>query len=1149
MSQENFNFKITRFFLNNSRLTLLSFVLLVLLGIGSVFLLKTTGFPSPEIKFAIIRTSYPGASSETVLKDVTIPLEGAIKDVQGVSSYTSVSNNSFSLITVTINEQANADTVRNRISAAVSNRSLPEGTNLPTVSSPEIGGPDIVITIANNDVAALYSTARDFENAVNELPQTTSIEPNNRIRQQAVVRLDIDKLKQNGIQVSDVENRIRSIGESFPVVSGVGINNESTSIVTSLAGTDIDTLRSLSFSTPIRSGVPQNTQNPFAQQNPEQQSRSLTLNDLSQSIDIEYTFENPDKPVVSIRSNGEGAILTGITYQIKASTGTDQNEYYKQIQDKISSLRDEVKIVSATETDVKSIDKTLIIQNYSVNDSNQRQVNEVISGLIGGKLDTDNIFTSNVGWLLGGIQLVVIVMILFVSWRAAIIASFAIPLSLIFSTIYLYFTGNDLNTLVLFSLVLVIGLVVDPALVILESIQRKIDIGIKGKEAALEAVKDVGNGLFLATLTNIIVFAPFGLISGVLGEIFRFIPLTVIPATIGSYFVPLIFLAWLGGIFLRRNKSTHKTEEENLWPVAKGLVSFNYWILTGSRWLRLLIIVLFTIVSIGITGYYFGSRQIKSVQFSSTNDSEFVQITGTFSPTLTTESKLETTQEVMRQAFTNSAVSQIYPLALSQQGFSYYVNLIPPSERDSYTATKVARDIRASLEPVSTGFFDLNVDIVSNGPPASTFQVAISVQDNNLETIKKASIAIGDDLRNACLTSDEITFNSECNGTKLVTKVDDGFTGKANPTVEILFDRQKLIQNQLIPLSGPATILANQQIKQLFELSGDNNSLADIQNQGQSVGVVLESATNKPQTIDQIRAINLTNLQGDQVSLSSVANINQTSPKSSIQRVKGRTIGVIEARLTGEYSDQAFAARVTNQLVNKYQDTKTLEDLGLSKDSVQPYSEGSSEGFSRSFRELLITLILAILFTYIVLAVFFRSLTQPLVILYTIPLTFTGIFPALAILGNGQFGFLEIIGLIILVGIVENVAIFLIDAARSYITYNNMEPRRAIALASGIRLRPVLLTKFTAIASLAPLAVLSEIYRSISIVIMFGLLASGFVSLITTPILFIFFRWLSEEFRKLSWWNKALFVPFFPIYIILMAIKAKPYSKQQSVQL
>jgi multidrug efflux pump subunit AcrB len=130
-------------------------------------------------------------------------------------------------------------------------------------------------------------------------------------------------------------------------------------------------------------------------------------------------------------------------------------------------------------------------------------------------------------------------------------------------------------------------------------------------------------------------------------------------------------------------------------------------------------------------------------------------------------------------------------------------------------------------------------------------------------------------------------------------------------------------------------------------------------------------------------------------------------------------------------------------------------------------------------------------------------------------LTLVGIFPALAFLGLGQFGFLEIIGVIILIGIVENVAIFLIDLANQKIKEEGWDAKRAISYASGVRLRPVVLTSLTAVASLAPLALFSEFYRSISLVIIFGILTSGVASLITTPILFSFFKSLGSYLDKL----------------------------------
>jgi multidrug efflux pump subunit AcrB len=136
---------------------------------------------------------------------------------------------------------------------------------------------------------------------------------------------------------------------------------------------------------------------------------------------------------------------------------------------------------------------------------------------------------------------------------------------------------------------------------------------------------------------------------------------------------------------------------------------------------------------------------------------------------------------------------------------------------------------------------------------------------------------------------------------------------------------------------------------------------------------------------------------------------------------------------------------------------------------------------------------------------------QPLIILFAVPLIFVGVFPALALLAGGQFGFLEVIGILMVIGIAENVGIFLIDYANRKVA-EGMDKKEAIAIASGIRFRPVILTKITALAGLLPLAVFSPFWRGLSTVVIFGILSSGILSLFTTPVLY---NWLTRK-RKVE---------------------------------
>ena len=1094
-NSESFNYKISKFFLGNNRLTVMALFLLLFLGMFSVLGLKTTGFPNPEIKFLQIVAIYPGAASATVVKDVTQPVENAIKGIDGISTFQSNSSNSVSAVSVTINDNASTDTIRTKVDAAIRGIKFPVGVDTPSVVTPSISGPDIIYSVVGSDSEKIYNAYSKVRQAILKLPETSSVEALWDLRPEVVVSFDPVKAQMMGVSVDQLKVQIRSLGENIPVVSGVTLNDKSNSIVTKLNGESLEDIKNLDVKT--GSGL-------------------VKLSDFA-NVQLKYNFEN--QSLYAYNSDNKALVRSALTFSVKAIKSTDLGKYSAKINDALKDI-DISDFISVKANDLNTnTTKTALIETYSQNDSNQEQVSEVVGGLVGAPLKGVNGAIQNLGWILGAIQLIFLVMLAFVSWRAAIVAALSIPLSILFAVIFLYFTGHDLNTLTLFSLVLVLGLVVDPTLVVLEAIQRKIDLGLKGKQAALAAIKDVGNGLFLATATNIIVFIPFAVISGILGQIFSYIPLTVIPALIGSYIIPLVFLAWIGSLILKKNKKKTDNEEKNFWPLAQWLIRTNTAILNGKWFYRLIIIIVAIAVPFTIAGYYFSTGKIKSVQFASSDDANFIILDGTFLPSISKENREKATTEVLFLVASTNGVKNIFP---ETSGFTYFINLTDKTERKNLKAVQISDEINTKLEKYSTTFFDIKSEVAQNGPPSSSYQVAIGVKSDNLKTLEVASKDVNNTLQKICLTNQVVTVDEKCDGgKKIVTKVDDGFTGKENKVIEILLDENKLNSLQLTIPGAPISALVATQIKQLYSVDPNNfssdKSISKILVNGEEVNIVLDKSTPDPKNVDEIKnTLIFSPYTSQPFKLGDVAIIQEVSPKSSITRVKGETISDVQARLAKNNDDQGTAALVTKAITDYYSNNnwQAAKVLGLQRNSIDQYSEGDSAGFIKSFGELGFALLLSIILVYILLALFFRSFGQPLVILFTIPLTFIGVFPALSAITGGQFGFLEIIGIIILIGLVVNVAIFLIDAAKQKIEHDGWDDKKAIAYASGLRLRPVLLTKFTAIASLLPLALFSEFYRSIAVVIMFGLLTSGFTSLFTTPILFIFFRSLSRKSRR-----------------------------------
>jgi HAE1 family hydrophobic/amphiphilic exporter-1 len=1133
------NYHITKFFLNNTRLTSLAFVLLVVISTAATLLNTLSGFPEIEIKLAIVNTVYRGASADTVLQDVTKPLENAIDEVEGINNYSSQSFDSFSSISITIEEEASTETVRNDIQTAIDSTNLPGEADVDFFI-PSTGGPTFLYNIAGENLQETYTTYTSLRSEIENLNGAGSVQALVEVEPKLVVTYNPDRVAETNADISQLSGLIQSIGQTIPVGDDLDLDNTSTTIISSIndAENELEALRQIELPTV----TPQTTPGEFGgqtQQVPQADTGRVALRDIATIeeqlfyVDNEGRISNDLKTYYAYHKDGSGVVSESIIMSVEAQDGADLAGLAADIKTIVNDLEG-VQFLTNLNVEEANANDVLVVESFSVDRDNQAQVQEVIQGLVGGQIGDSPL--GNIGFILGAVQLVFLVMLAFVSWRSAIIATISIPLSLLFATLYLFIIGESINFLVLFSLVLVIGLVVDPTLVILEAIQRKMDAGKKGREAVLAAVKDIGNGLFSSTLTNIIVFLPLAVVSGFIGQIFSFIPATIIPAVIGSYIVALIFLSWLGSLFLKPNRGAKNDEEKNLWPIARWLISLNTRILNWPAFVRFIIIVVVLAIPLGITGFLFGSGQVAQVQFARDQNGVAMQVSYNFLPTVTADQRTEFNQEIYQYLSNIEAVDDIFPFSNGSQSV-IFVNLKDRADRGEFsdqTTLDFNDDIIADLRnqfvenPKEKLLLDINSTAVTTGPPTPSFQISIAVNENNLETLETASLQVARDLENMCLKDNVVSVNEACDdGEKIITKVDDGFTDKQSRAVDVAVNRSEFPASIASP-NGQISFLLRNEVTQYSE------DLTLIEVDGEEIPVIVDSGSDLPTTLNDISNVEVPGVG----TIADIAEITEFQPKSVIQRLDGQTVNQVRGRLTAEYqANQGIAAQVGTALQEYYaeDDFARSLDLGLEEESVEIYQEGDVASTIRSFQELGIALLIAIFLIYAVLVIFFDSFTLPFVILFTIPLTFAGVFPGVAFVAGGEFGFLETIGIIILAGLVVNVAIYLIDAARQKIS-DGWDAKKAIAYASGIRFRAVVLTNLTAVASLAPLAFFSEFYRSIAVTIIFGLTASAMVSLITTPILFTFFRWSSTKFHDAHPINRVLAIPLFPVYWIVWGI-------------
>lgn len=1032
--RRDWNAGLMEFFVGNSRLVILVAIALLLGGALGLVSLQREGFPAVPLKMLFVQTVYPGAGSEEVERQITKPLEDALKDAEGVKEISSSSMNSFSMVSITLDAKADIDRetqeVRNKILAAETE--LPKDAEKPEISRWSTGGAAYVVGISGTkDNEALGDK---LGNELSLIDGIKSVKPLIDRQKQITVDIDPQKLAETGIGVDQVVQILKGANVDFPVAR-LDLDNQSRSLVVVGALKSIDELKKVSIGFNPKTGRP---------------LRLADIADIKTSVD-----DDGDIDRFGADDDGRLQVRSGTLLSIDLAKGADIIRTKEDVVRCIKRLRRD-KVIPAKAQVSFVLD--------GAKDTNQ-QVDELISGAVGKK--------SNL-WLLGGIQLVVIAMLLLVNFRAAVLAALSIPFSMAFTFIFLLAAGITLNTIVLFSLVLVLGLIVDPAIVIVESIQRYRDLGYEPLLAIKATGRRYGAGVFMATLTNWIVFLPFGVVSGIFGEIIRYIPLTVIPALVASYFVPIAILPWISKRFLKPRPVETADEGESLWRAARGMMKINKWVL--ARWWRQSAVVLLVLVLVGLSASLVTSGKVKVVQFSTPEDNTQLIANITFHKGLTDGARQAAAKKVEGLIKKEKGVDAFF---YQTQGRDQMVTMIRLKDKRAAAdkSKKIIGRLNTALKDQRT--FEFQALELGYAPPESEYQIQVQLYDNNISELKKAAAKVGEHLK-------------ELPG---VVKVDDGVNSDSEPEVRVVLDRPKA------EAQGLGAYQVGQALKTLFDKS--TVTKLDDKVHDRSLDVVLRmNSDSRPKLADDLKKLTVVNAKGVPVSLFEVAEVEKRQSLAKIERFEGQRFLTVRARVD---DDSLFSVQGK---LDKWLTDERLKDMGVAGKG----NRGEYEDIAKSFKELFIALGIAIFLTYLVLVLQFRSFAQPMIMLFTIPPSMIGVFPLLWLLKN-EFGFLELLGFTILVGIVENVAIFLIDYANQRIRQDGMDAKEAIILASGVRFRPIMVTKLVALGGLLPLAIESPFWRGMSVTIIAGIGLSGLFSMIIIPILFM---WIVNIERRLG---------------------------------
>jgi HAE1 family hydrophobic/amphiphilic exporter-1 len=699
---------------------------------------------------------------------------------------------------------------------------------------------------------------------------------------------------------------------------------------------------------------------------------------------------------------------------------------------------------------------------------------------------------SQVGWVaLYGAVLAILVLLFFLgNLSSTLIISFAIPISLIFTFTLLYFSDLTINMMTLGGLALGIGMMVDNSIVVLENIFRYRELGTDIKKSACLGASEVGTAISASTFTTIAVFLPIVYVQGIASELFRPMGYTITFSLLTSLLVALTLVPMLSSKILRFKvkDNSQSVSKENVVKnsLRQGGRIFNFMreeygiLITWSLRHRGIVFILAVIIFVG---------SIMLVPFVGT---EFIPSSdqGQFNIniTLPTGTNLETTREVVSEV--EKIVSEIPEIksilttageGSGGMGFSteggnsgtIMVNLVDQNKRER-NMVQIISELRQKIGT----YPDAQIKFSEQGFSFSSgSDLEVKISGDSLDELENIANRI-------------LILLAEVEGVyDLKSSVED-----VRPELHVNIDREKANLYGLTTAQIASTVHD--------ALLGRVASI--YQEKGKQIAIRIRLEEEDRNSIEEVENILISSSTGLQISLKEIAEVTVDSGPKGIDRKNQQRVVNVSANI----SDR-FLGKVIQDAQQQ------LDKLVLSEDYRYEFV-GENREMQESFMELALALVLSILLVYMIIAAQFESLLMPLAVMFSVPFSLIGVILAL-LLTDKSLNVLSFIGIIMLVGIVVNNSIVLIDYINK-LRQRGMERKEAIILGGKTRLRPILMTMFTTVLALVPMALGvgegAELRAPMAITIIGGLTSSTFLSLIIVPIFYTFLDDLSQKISK-----------------------------------
>lgn len=1024
-------------------------ILVMVFGVVSYTRLSTDLFPSMNIPYSVVVTTYIGASPEEVEEVVTKPLEEVLSTTTNIASVESRSQENVSVIILEFNSDANMDSaiIEMRENLDMILAQLPDEVGSPMIIKLN---PDMMPVMQFSVSGDMFADQQELTNYVYDsvLPQVERIPGVASVSVSGAYESEV-RLVLNDAMIANIDTQFQNMQDAsdpLDLVENFHFDKEFISQI----------LQAQNFAFPIG---------------------YVNVENVNYLVRVGDDFGSPDElaDLILLDASANGLIVTLGDILVPDENG-DVIRYVNANEREYSTLNGNpsisVTVQKSANFATTDVTKEIIalLEEMGVEDATSFTIlldqGEYIEQATGNV--TDNL-------MYGAILAVLVLLVFLRSARATLIVALAIPISLMFAIILIYLTGITLNIVSLGGLALGIGMLVDNSIVVMENIFRMKKEGATNKDAAIKGTQQVGGAIIASTITTIAVFLPIIFIEGFIKEIFMQMALTIAFSLIASLMIALTLVPAISSKILKDENNSDKNKEK-----AHNKFKNVYEKLFNTAFKFKALILILAVILFGVSiplslqnGFeYFPASDEGQLNVSINKD---VSIDSPMTDDEFTELLDQFTEDVL-------LIEEVETIGISLG--SLQGSFLGITNSDAASASII---LKSDRERTTTEVETLLFDLLSSYD-GITFDVSGSQQQTSMLTGSGIQIQLqGHDLQQLKAEAEKVAeLLSSIDG---LIDVDSG-VGKESEELKITVRKDDAIKYFITNaqvLGVVATSFAQEEVVTTISVSG---TLYDIYVYDENS---IDSETEF--TISDIEnlVVGVSQL-GVPVFLYQVADVEIQKGFTTINRIDGTRSVTISA----EYAEGINTTEVSNQV------TELLESDYQVPEGFSYLILGEQEEVMEAVNVLVLAMGLAVLLIYMIMASQFQSLTYPFIIMFTIPLAFTGGFAILWITGM-TVSVVAIIGLIILVGVVVNNGIVLVDYTNQ-LREQGLDVKEALLEAGKTRLRPIIMTALTTILALSTMAIGlgegAEMMQPMAVTTIGGLLYATVLTLLVVPIMY-----------------------------------------------